>query len=132
MPFCRNCGTQLEEAVKFCPECGTAQASAPTQETEKTAHSAPIVEVAVEPAGSRQLNVGQLVWSILNLVFCCMPLAIVSLVMTVLAKDAPTAAEEAKKIKTAKTCNLIATIGSAAIYILYFIFVVVIGVLSAS
>ena len=24
MGYCRNCGTKLDEGVKFCPECGTA------------------------------------------------------------------------------------------------------------
>jgi hypothetical protein len=24
MPFCHNCGTQLGEAIKFCPSCGAA------------------------------------------------------------------------------------------------------------
>jgi len=25
MAFCSNCGTQIEEGVKFCPSCGTVQ-----------------------------------------------------------------------------------------------------------
>jgi hypothetical protein len=23
MPYCRNCGTKIEEGVEFCPNCGT-------------------------------------------------------------------------------------------------------------
>ena len=23
--FCKNCGKEIEDAVKFCPECGAAQ-----------------------------------------------------------------------------------------------------------
>ena len=26
--FCKNCGKEIEEDVKFCPECGTAQEKA--------------------------------------------------------------------------------------------------------
>ncbi len=39
--FCKNCGTQLADDVKFCPSCGTdnsAEASAPEAATE------PVVE----------------------------------------------------------------------------------------
>ena len=127
MPFCRNCGTKLEEEAKFCPECGTAQSAAATEEASSIP---PIEPEIVEPKASGVLNVGSLVWSILNLIFCCMPLAIVSLIMTVTAKDAPSAQEEAKKLKTAKTCNLIATIGTAVFYVVYFVIMFIIGMLA--
>lgn len=113
MPFCKNCGTQLEENVKFCPECGTAQG------TGESTPTPPITEIPVPQKASGVLNVGQLVWAILNLLFCCMPLGIVSLIMAVTAKDAVSPEEEQKKLKTAKTCNLIATIGGAVFYLLY-------------
>ena len=34
--FCKNCGTKIEEGLKFCPNCGTqvqAPAAAPAQQT---------------------------------------------------------------------------------------------------
>lgn len=126
MPFCRNCGKQLEENVKFCPECGSAQENASEAEAAPTP---PVTEIPTPPKASGILNVGQLIWSILNLIFCCMPLAIVSLIMTVTAKDAPSAEEETKKLKTAKTCNLIATIGSAVFFVIYFAFVVIMALI---
>ncbi len=37
--FCRNCGKQLEPAVRFCPGCGTKVNSEPdTSERQNTAH----------------------------------------------------------------------------------------------
>ena len=61
-----------------------------------------------------------------------MPLSIASLIMTIQAKDAPTAAEEKKKLKTAKICNLIATIGGAVFYICYIVFYVLVILASAA
>ena len=29
MPFCRNCGTQVEDNSRFCPSCGAQQEGAP-------------------------------------------------------------------------------------------------------
>jgi len=118
MAYCSNCGTKLDENAKFCLACGT-----PTEQTENTETVAPSFEdTTPAPAkASGVLNVGQLVWSIINLIACCMPLGIAGLLMTIFAKDAPSAEEEAKKLKTAKTCNLIGTIGGAVWFILCFI-----------
>ena len=115
MAYCSNCGSKLEENAKFCLACGT-----PTEQTENstTINTAPVEEVTPAPAkASGVLNMGMLIWAIINLISCCTPLGIAGLVLTILAKDAPSAEEEAKKIKTAKTCNLIGTIGGA-VYIL--------------
>ncbi len=147
MAFCKNCGAQLEENAKFCPSCGTAQAAqapaevvAPTEtfkpiETVTPEIEIPVQEVNAAPApekASGNLNVAQLVWAIINLVLCCTPLGIVSLIFTVIAKDAPTAAEEAQKLKTAKTCNLIATIAGAVFMILYIVFIVAVAIAGAA
>ena len=80
-----------------------------------------------QPApASGNLNVGQLVWSILNIIFCCLPLGIFSLVMVIIAKGAATLEEENSKLKTAKTLNLIGTIVGGIITILYIVLYVVI------
>ena len=115
MAYCSNCGSKLDENAKFCIACGT-----PTEQTEHStpSNTAPVDEVTPAPAkASGVLNTGMFIWAIINLISCCTPLGIASLVLTILAKDAPSAEEEAKKIKTAKTCNLIGTIGGA-VYIL--------------
>lgn len=123
MAFCSNCGSKLEENAKFCLACGT-----PTEQTENstTENIAPVEEAAPAPAkASGVLNMSMLVWAIINLIACCMPLGIVGLVLTIMAKDAPSAEEEAKKIKTAKTCNLIGSIGG----VIYILVSLVLGVL---
>ena len=39
MAFCANCGTQLQDGVKFCPACGHAVESAQTQQqADNTPH----------------------------------------------------------------------------------------------
>ena len=124
MAYCSNCGTKLEENAKFCLACGT-----PTQETANTTvNTTPSEETIPTPAkSSGELNIVQLVWSIINLIACCMPLGIAGLVMTIFAKDASSAEEEAKKLKTAKTCNLIGTIGAVVFYVLYFAFILILA-----
>ena len=140
MAFCRNCGTKLEEGEKFCPSCGTQREEA--AQNAQNAQSAQSADAAAEPqivinngnqnenynaammGASGKLDTPSLVWSIINLLVCCQPLGIASLILTILAKDAPSAAEEEKKLKTAKTCNLIGTIGAAVFYFCYIIFYV--------
>lgn len=41
MAYCKNCGTQMEDGVRFCPACGTSvdeapAASKPVRETDTT------------------------------------------------------------------------------------------------
>lgn len=129
MPFCRNCGTQLEDDAKFCPECGNAtENGAPYSDPQANAESATAANFFPQ-ASSGSLNVGMLVWSILNLVFCCLPLSVVSIIMTVTASKAATAEEEIRHLKTAKICNLIANIGAVVIYALYFLVLLITALL---
>jgi uncharacterized membrane protein YvbJ len=119
MAYCKNCGVALEENAKFCANCGASQ--------EETVAAEITTEEIVAPApkkASGNLNIAQLVWSIINLIACCGPLGIAGLVLTIIAKDAPSAEDEAKKLKAAKTCNLIGTIGGAVITVLYTVIVV--------
>ena len=126
MAFCKNCGVALEENAKFCANCGTSL-------EEESVVAEITAEEIVTPApkkASGNLNIAQLVWSIINLVACCTPLGIAGLILTILAKDAPSAEDEAKKIKTAKTCNLIGTIGGVILSILYVVVIIVLGVMT--
>lgn len=84
-----------------------------------------------QPYGQTANTTGQFVWSILNLIFCCLILGIISLVTVNGAKSAMTKEEFDSKMKTAKTLNLIATIVGAVVYTLY-ILLVIIGIGSSS
>ncbi len=148
MAFCRNCGLKLEDGQKFCPSCGTQLAESAPEAANAQANGA-ASDPNAQPqitinngnqneninyammGASKKLDVPSLVWSIINLLFCCQPLGIASLILTILAKDAPTAADEEKKLKSARICNLIGTIGAAVLYICYFIFVFVLAMTTA-
>ena len=123
--FCKNCGNQVEENQKFCPFCGANLQEDAAQEAEpiqtETLYAEPVAPK------ERKLNVGLLVWSIINTAMCCTPLGVVSLIMTILAKNASTDEDENGKLKTAKICNLIGSIGGFIISIISF----VVGFLSA-
>ena len=126
MAYCSNCGSKLEENAKFCLACGTkADNAVETAEPVEAEIPAPVETITEAPKASGNLNVGMLVWSIINMVICCAPLAIPALIMTILAKTASSAAEEVKKIKTAKTLNIISTIVGFIGYTAYICFFVV-------
>ena len=132
MAFCKNCGAELSADQKFCANCGSAVESAPAPEAieepavveEPVAVEAPVAvaePVAAEEPVKAGLNVGMLVWSIINLLFCCQALGIASLILTIMAKSATSPEDEAKKIKSAKICNIIGTVGGVIIFAVSFI-----------
>ena len=73
---------------------------------------------------------GQLVWAIINIVACCTPLGIASLVFVIVAQSASTAENEASNLKIAKILNIIGTSVMAVFVVLYVIFFVIILVAS--
>ena len=126
MAFCKYCGNQIADDAKFCPACGAAQEKNEEQKTEQASNGFTGYEPVKIPS-SGKMSVGYLVWSILNIIFCCWPFAIVGLVMTVTARDADTAEEEAQKLKKAKGWNLAATITAAVVWVLYIVYCFVIA-----
>ena len=146
MAYCKNCGNQIDDGSKFCSFCGANQESneqhqysAPEQETveqnpAEQQYTGAFYTEPLVPKASGALKVGMLVWSIINLVMCCMPLGIVSLIMTVMAQNATSAQDEIDKLKTAKICNLIGTIAVGIFVVIYIVLVglaVVVGVSAA-
>ncbi len=81
--------------------------------------------IEIDPVPEGKLNVGMLVWSIINLICCVVPaFGVISLIMTILAKNS--APETSKKqIKTATILNLIGSIGGVLFYIVYFIIAII-------
>ena len=115
MANCKKCGVEIEEGAELCEVCKAAAEEAPAEKE--------IVQndyVPEAPKGSGVLNVGMLVWSIINIVLCCAPLGIVSLVMTCIAKNAATPEDEAGKLKTAKICNICGTVFGLIVNVLSF------------
>ena len=125
----RNTVYQISKTTPETAEILHMRPEGSVQTQQETPVSGPIQEESLgfdsTPKASGNLNVGSLVWSIINLVLCCMPLGIASLIMTVLAKDAPSAEDEEKKLKIARICNLIGTLSVAIVSIFYIVFVVV-------
>lgn len=123
MAFCKNCGNELPDDAKFCTSCG-----APAQENE-TVTATPVVNETVyteTPAPKeRSLNVGMLVFSIINMaLYCGVVFGIISLIMTILAKNADTDESEHSKLKTAKILNIIGIIITSVIALLYAVIIV--------
>lgn len=125
MAFCKNCGTELYEGQKFCGNCGT-----PTDEKyEKRENNAsseqgtyydeapktePINdEVFDAPVQTGKLSTGQLVFSIINIVFCIKTLGIIALVMTLISAEISDRIRAAKYLKIAKILNIISVCAGA-------------------
>ena len=107
--YCKYCGAEIEEGLVFCKQCG---------------------KVAVDPVAPEQavenkptLNVGMLVWSIINMVICCQPAGIIAFVFTLLAKYEEKVKSD-KYIGVAKICNIVGTVyGALTIVVSVFIFI---------
>ena len=98
MKYCRNCGTQMEDAATVCPSCGTVQEPSQT------------VQVLVQ----QPVDNGGFGWGLLG---CCIP--IVGLILFLVWKDT--------KPKTAKAAGIGALV-SVGISILWYIIVIAAGV----
>ncbi len=131
MAFCPNCGAEVKEGAAFCPSCGAPvnKAAEPTPAPQPQPQAAPAYtapqpqyqapyQAPVQQKASGQTNTGMLVFSIINMLICNFIFGLIALIMTVTAKDKPTAEEEAKALKTAKTLNIVGIVLSAVAVII--------------
>ena len=130
MNTCPKCGSVLPNGAQFCPECSCDLSKYPsdplTQSSYTPTYQSP-ANTTYSANGTQKNSTGLMVWSIINLVCCCLPLGIVGLVFTLTAKNEPTPEAQEKKLKNAMTCNIIGTIVGIVVDILYFVF----GIFSA-
>lgn len=112
MAFCRVCGKELEEGQVICTGCGV-----PVAEPQP-------VNIEVEEKNKKaELNVGQFVWSLVNLILCSQIAAgVIALIFVLLAKG-----EELEKAarynKIAKIANIVGTVIGAITVLLVIIYV---------
>lgn len=133
MAFCRYCGSRLNDYDKFCPNCGAAVANerngsfgnnyGNVNSGQNTPYGADPLNYSTPDAPSGRISAGMLVWSIINIVLCCAPFGVWALVMTILAKNAPSAEEEHRKLRIARTVNIVSTILGVVMYIVYIIYI---------
>ena len=62
------------------------------------------------PYGATTNSTAYIIWSVANLILCCLPLGIIALVMVTNARNAITKEEYDKKIKTSLILNIIASV----------------------
>ena len=120
--FCKYCGAEIEEGLVFCKQCGKVAADlvAPEQAAENKS----------------TLNVGMLVWAIINMVICCQPAGIVALIFTLLAKYEEKVKSD-KYIGIAKIFNIVGTVYGVlsvivSIFIAIFFFATMMSAISAA
>ncbi len=128
MKKCKFCGADVEENKAFCSTCGAKTDETPTYEAEVRN------DAASAQTPSRSLKTGMLVWSITNAIlgFCsCAPfiLGVISVILTLIAKDATSDEKERQYIKSAKIINIITSI-LIALSIVIWVFLVAVAALS--
>ena len=145
--FCQNCGTQLPEGVKFCPECGAPVEiidplrNEPTVEEpvvaaapiyEQPVYETPVQQPIVQSSPEAQaLSTPILIFGILGLSFACIPYVnFLGIIFSAIAKG---------KVKQflalggvlsgkAKVGSILATVGLIIGIILTVIFAIIITV----
>lgn len=121
--FCTHCGGEVKEGQKFCTNCGAPierQAPAPRPATYQepafeSSYSEPVYSApGYRPSFNEPLvpysTGGLIAWSILNILCCCLPLGIVSLVMACNINNATSAADQRNRVKNTKTWCIIGTV----------------------
>jgi len=66
MPFCRECGNEIDGAMKFCPHCAAPQEVSPS--TQSTSSSPPPAQIEDEIWQEKNgPSPWETIWEILNL-----------------------------------------------------------------
>ncbi len=115
--FCPTCGQQIPEGSPSCQHCGARFAATPP--------------IGVPPApgygGPMPPVPDYMVWSILELLFCCLPFGIVGLIYSIQANSAKTSGryqEALDNAEKAKKFLIYGIVGWAVCFFLYIGFIV--------
>ncbi len=137
MAFCSKCGSYMTDDARFCQNCGAnrhrnedEKPNLSPEETQNTGATDPSAAPADLPA-PRSLNLVSMVWAIVNMVCCCTPLGIVSLILTVIAQDTADDEKRKKFSRSALICNIIGTAICVLLCVVYIVLIVA-GVLTAA
>ena len=126
MVVCSYCRWSNPEQTAVCLHCGAVlpSASPPPYAAPPPPYAQPYFSYGGYGVGdypaSRQLAVGQLVWSIINIVMGFMPLGIAALVMTILAQSADWASQEKRRLRAAMVLNIISSCLLPLVVLLFF------------
>ena len=140
--YCKKCGKELDENIRFCPACGTEQRVAEfgaeesvEEVTVTTAEQEANAGVVEEPQQPKVWKVFSIIGKILGIVSistCWIPfmlglsLGIPGIVLSCLGKKYHTP-ETDKNFKVGLTLSIIGAVGSLLSYIIYVVVMAVIG-----
>lgn len=139
--FCPHCGARVNEDDKVCLSCGGSLSNSENNQengNNNTGQQYYNNGQYYDPYGNyrppynvpygngygniptREMNIGMLIFSIINIVFGGRIFGLIALVFTISARSKPTAELEANNLKIAKILNIIgvvcAVISSIAVY----------------
>ncbi len=127
--FCPNCGTRVDAEVQQTPDLGATYQQAPQQDYSQPQYDQQYQQqgnyYAAQPVNQGLNTTPYLVWSIINILFCCWPLSIWSLILSINANKKPTLEQAQADLKKAKTICLISSIGGGVFMIFYVILMVI-------
>ncbi len=125
MKYCTYCGAELQDEVKFCPNCGKDAASECSEPAQPTIQpEAP----AYPNQANRVCPPTYLLFSILTTLFCCLPFGIVGIINSAsvngkfISGDIEGAEKASRNAKTWSIVALCCGVLSIVIYIICVIF----------
>lgn len=143
MKICPKCGTQLPDTMDYCHQCGFVFSNSnsgrqfhyegnqtpPNYQQNYSGYNPPSGgsfsgnEGPSASLGGMKLTETQLmVWSIIDLICCCLPFGVIALIFTMNAKKEPTKELQDKKLQTALLMCIIGTIAGIIVWFFWFFF----------
>ena len=132
MKYCANCGSSMEDAAAFCPNCGAAaevipvDAAAPASNT----YTAPVQNSAAQDAASKTAMILAIVGCALG---CLWFTSLIGIIISAIARGKVKAATAmgatGGKLKAANIISRIGLIVSIVMFILLIIYAVCMGLL---